>query len=652
LKFNELSDAEESIHLARDTTAEESRDRSSESQLDDLSSVTSYHSESGIPTESPMGTNGSPVVEVAADMDKEAIIRQLMEELNETKERSRQYEERSKQLLDMMSCVSSSANRNESKMKNEIEKLKSKNDGLMSQNEALQDDLYALERLQEELKYNNEIVGHGSFLSEAGGTGTSKPIEISPVTAVAGSRSLSPARSMSGSVVTQPTMEHGDTEPAGLISVRSRDEEEEEMDFTTAFDESEDFEVVYDREERRHNQTETGRNKRETTAKRRTESQQTQTEVEQLEEEEDRMREFSELIQQQKEMIRVKDLEICEKTKMLDNMRTLMSSIKAGRPMSDQSELTEEIRLLQIQVFEHEESYRKEHNDRVMLHHRFKQLKRDCRVYKMEGDEARRQAEQATAELSRANEDVMDLREQLQRRQFAHNGEFSSFSSASRRAVFSQLSTTNNRTNTNSRTNTQHPFHNYDSQTRQSNTSTKVNSAAHRGYVTTGRGATSSKNDLHSKPGDRSTTSRRISISSEKVAASTQMKGDFTKNESNPSSTHITALQEDSPDQVHVNRASDSEPSLDLRPEIENNLSTSLTRSVCYQRCGAVTQSTTALSADSPSAVRYLQCDHGSCQCQTHQHSEDKKVRMSSSLSTSQELFNQDVYQQIDMAAD
>jgi hypothetical protein len=80
-----------------------------------------------------------------------------------------------------------------------------------------------------------------------------------------------------------------------------------------------------------------------------------------------------------------------------------------------------EYSLLQEQLKEHEEAFRKERNDRVMLNQTCKTLKRDVRVLSMERNQARHRAEVAEEDAKRANEEALRLKETIEQMKNVQN---------------------------------------------------------------------------------------------------------------------------------------------------------------------------------------------------------------------------------------
>jgi hypothetical protein len=68
-----------------------------------------------------------------------------------------------------------------------------------------------------------------------------------------------------------------------------------------------------------------------------------------------------------------------------------------------------------LQIKEHEEAYRKERNDRVMLKQKYKTLERDLKVVSQEKDLALLRAEKAEVDAKKAKEEQIKLRERLER---------------------------------------------------------------------------------------------------------------------------------------------------------------------------------------------------------------------------------------------
>jgi len=246
------------------------------------------------------------------------------------------------------------------------------------------------------------------------------------------------------------------------------------------------------------------------------------------------------------------NLQIDEQKHMLDNLRTLVRSLKSESSPTDDSQLQAELAALHIQVHEHAESFRKERNDRVMLNEKRKRLERDCKVYRMERDEARRQAQVATAESNRASEALMDLREQMQRLTHRYNTNISPLSAASDWSVRNQRCT--------AATNRKQPNY-YDSKTSSTTSSTRGNASSYCDsslFVEDGGGSTLSQTDsvqsdlmatsINLISSERGSASSHRGTSSSQICTTASSKNDSTISKEQPSTSQIRVnlLQEDS----------------------------------------------------------------------------------------------------------
>jgi len=101
--------------------------------------------------------------------------------------------------------------------------------------------------------------------------------------------------------------------------------------------------------------------------------------------------------------------------------------------------------LLQEQIKEHEESFRKERNDRVLLNEKYKRMVRALKVLTAEKNQALHRAAQAEAEASKTKEELYKLQERLERMasapeaESAHSSGTPSTSASSRKGTDSNL---------------------------------------------------------------------------------------------------------------------------------------------------------------------------------------------------------------------
>jgi len=404
---------------------------------------------------------------------------------------------------------------------------------------------------------------------------------------------------------------------------------EEELDFHTAFDN--DFEVISQgMEEGQAQIAERNQSEGKTQIEEIIQNDQIHA-VSEQDHAAQRFQELEDLVTQLKQTIRQKDLQICEQNQMMDNLRSLISSLISEYSEINQSDVPAEIAALRIQMYEHSECYRKEHNDRVMLHQRYKQLKRDCKVYRMERDEARRQADAATTELDRANEELLILQERLQRGNRAHNMQ------------------TNSRSIRNVETTPVWPNANV---THHSNASeihratlTRGRSSTHNRHAQSLRRSTSSRNNHPSAPPDSLRSPRPTSPN--KHSTKSHNTNAFAK-KMEPAQRPVTPEQGNSPRRAReVTRRSDVELSHNMTRDADRYSRTSSNGSPCYQRCGAILQSPAITSPGSAPGRRSLQCDHASCVPQPDL-TEEIKVNMSGSLSTPPKSPNSESSEEFD----
>jgi hypothetical protein len=419
--------------------------------------------------------NGGQLPEAAASETDADIIWQLKKELNEKEEKIQHLTEMNDKLIELSSCVSRSARTNESELKKQIEKLK-------LQIQLRQGQLNNQEHRREVERMTGSEDEHHSLSS--GPKRTGENMEIKAAASTAELESVRCTRSMNGSVVSHPAADQDDAAVVDL-NFATRCVEEEEMEFSTAVDNEDEFEVIQKRSSTRCRQTE---NEKETTQKRQTVDQytktvcqQTQTVSSQTQVDVNLQRVTTQRGKELIEMVKQQEQTIYEKTKMIDNLRAHISSIKSEQLEVDQSQVSAEIVALKLQIFENEDAWRKEHNDRVMLNRRKEQLKRDCNVYKTERDVARRQAEEAKQEKERVAEEMMKLKDQLLRLQYASRGRTNSLHSTSNRTSRYQSSNVTSRGH-------------YSSRTRHTASSPRNKISGHDSRALSGRGFTSSKN--------------------------------------------------------------------------------------------------------------------------------------------------------------
>jgi len=593
-----MSNVESCQDLAGGSISLQLGDRAPESRSHDLPiPVSQINTGSrGVPRAAPMGTQGDdegPLPELTAAMDKDAIIRQLMEELNEK-------EEKNKRIIETMACVSTTASQQESQLRKDIELLK-------AQKEALKEQLYNLEHCRDGEKGDKSVdqfqtpedeVEMGGMIGDRSSVGLT-------------AGSVSHVRSRTRPVTSRPTVNNNDHVTSGLNGVTSRINEEDE-DFKTAFDFVEDFD-------------ETAREQFEeliSPVKNQTSNMQTQTDGEQRGMMEEGNKEQKELIQQQKQTIRARDEEIREQRQMLDNLRSVISSMKSELSTSDKSPLLAEITALQMQVFEHAEAYRKEHNDRVLLHQRKKRSDRDAKVYRKERDGARRQVEDLTIALDAAREEVMRIKDQHQRGR-SNGGRFNdnTFAFPSDWTARDQGNTTaTNREQLNS----------YNVPTRPTASAGERNGSVHSGHAASERGSALSDNDWASSAqrGHHKTHQQRDCTSENSVVMPHGQRS-IGKTHHEKVDRQTTSLKE--PEiQVKVTASSDSQPSQSASTGMDSNWIIPSETQFGYQRCGAVIQGSTTLPGSS-SGANYLQCDHASCTT-ADGVPEERQIIMTSSL--------------------
>jgi hypothetical protein len=388
---------------------------------------------------------------------------------------------------------------------------------------------------------------------------------------------------------------------------------EEELDFHTASDTNDGFEVVDERTvDGQNNQSEGRRNEISINVKHTT-CQHTQTYARTQEEETQRNTYKQDLIQ--KQVLQAKEAEISELLKLLDNLKAEISSFQSNPSVSEYYQLMAENAALKIQVYEHSEAYRKEHNDHVMLHRTKKKSERDCAVYKRERDIARQQADDSAAKLNRANDELLDLREQLQRLNIE---KYKSSAKHTASSVSDSASVQHG-----------HSLLETGSFTSQNEYHTEVGrSSMHQKTSVTGPALNLKdyifvQRRLHASPHNDSVSSERGARSRREKAPELQL--------------HSTQLQE----RKGVIRASDSKLPPAFPKVTENDLVTSMDGSINYQRCGAVVKSETKVEhKDSKSTPRYLQCDHAGCE--TCSGTGERKTVMSSSLVTPQGIPRQE----------
>jgi len=198
----------------------------------DLSTIASHLSGSRVPLEAPFGSftnDRGPLSEAVADPDKDSIIRQLTEKLNESEERNRELEDTNKQLLETMSCLSKAATINESFLKIENEKLRSE---LEAQRQKLYDRDSLIGKICRTDRYfsiEDDMESDGKDLAEP----------------FMGSRFCQARnKSMSTSGLSQAAIERCSLAAAGLQNFKATRDEDSQLDLQREFDDAENCEAM------------------------------------------------------------------------------------------------------------------------------------------------------------------------------------------------------------------------------------------------------------------------------------------------------------------------------------------------------------------------------------------------------------------------